>query len=74
MLSYVIEIVCIRRADIGPLKICPEISLKLFPTSNGVFGKAFEPMPGWPFERAFPYFMFWMMMTTLCGLNVCYMF
>ena len=25
-------------------------------------------------ERAFPYFMFWMMMTTLCGLNVCYMF
>jgi len=25
-------------------------------------------------ERAFPYFMFWMMMTTLCGLIVCYMF
>ena len=26
-----------------------------------------------PVERAFPYFMFWMMMTTLCGLIVCYM-
>ena len=49
-MSYVTEIVCIQRADIGPLKICPESILELFPTSNGVFGKAFEPMTSWPFE------------------------
>ena len=49
-MSYVTEIVCIRRADVGPLKICSESILKLFPTSNGVFGKAFEPMPGWPLK------------------------
>ena len=49
-MSYVTEIICIRRADIGPLRICPESILELFPTSDGVFGKAFKLMPGWPFE------------------------
>ena len=24
--------------------------LELFPTSNGIFWEAFEPMPSWPFE------------------------
>ena len=50
MLSYVTKIVCIWRADIGPLKVCSESILELFPTSYGVLGKAFKPMPSWPFE------------------------
>ena len=32
------------------MKVCSESILELFPASNCVFGKAFKPMPGWPFE------------------------
>ena len=32
------------------LEICSKRILELFPTSDGVFGKAFKPMPGWPFD------------------------
>src|SRR3954468_16874170 len=59
LLSYVTEIVCIRGADVGPLKICSESILELFPTSNCVFGKAFKPVPGWPFKLKSKYFMAW---------------
>ena len=32
------------------MKICPKGVFELFPTSNGAFGEAFEPVTSWSFE------------------------
>ena len=50
LLDYMTSIVCIRRSDISPLKICSKSIFKLFSASNGAFGEAFELVPSWPFE------------------------
>ena len=50
LLSYMTQIVRIRRSDISPLKICPKGVFELFPTSNEAFGEAFKPVRSWPFE------------------------
>ena len=50
LLSYVTQIVRVRRSDISPLKICSKSVLELFLASDGVFEEALKPVPSWPFE------------------------
>ena len=50
LLSYMTQIVRVRRSDISPLKICPKSIFEHFPASNGVFREDFKPVPSWPFE------------------------